>query len=224
MSQANIPTETAQSGTTGGSMVATVTDEAKTLANSAGEHAGDLAGTVKEQAATVASEVTAQTSKLVTDATEQLREQANTETQRAAQRIRGYGDELQALADGRPEDAPTIRPQVERAAARANELADRIESRGPSGLIEDVSDFARRRPVVFLLGAVAAGFVAGRVIKAQKSRTESTPVERMHATPADVQRPAEPIEPIEPIDLSAPQLTDGINVKADLAHNAGPVM
>ena len=39
----------------------------------------------------------------------------------------------------------------------------------PAGLLDDVTDFARRRPIVFLAAAGAAGFVVGRLARAGRA-------------------------------------------------------
>ncbi|WP_158754912.1 hypothetical protein [Streptomyces sp. NRRL F-2580] len=44
-------------------------------------------------------------------------------------------------------------------------VADRIEQRGPGGLVSDVKNFVRRRPGAFLAGAAVAGFLVGRAEK-----------------------------------------------------------
>ena len=43
--------------------------------------------------------------------------------------------------------------------------ASRIGDGGYQGAIDDVKRFARNRPGIFLLGALGAGFVVGRVVK-----------------------------------------------------------
>jgi hypothetical protein len=67
-------------------------------------------------------------------------------------------------------------------AAGADRLADRIarfssairESRWHE-IIADTKDFARRRPILFSLGAAAAGFFAGRFLSLPSGRRESPP-------------------------------------------------
>jgi hypothetical protein len=54
--------------------------------------------------------------------------------------------------------------------------ASRLEQRGPQGVMDDMSRFARRRPGLFLAGAVGAGFVAGRLVRASSGQAESTSV------------------------------------------------
>jgi len=49
---------------------------------------------------------------------------------------------------------------------RVRTLGTHLENREPSQLLDDARDFARRRPGTFLLGALAAGVVAGRLFRA----------------------------------------------------------
>jgi hypothetical protein len=65
---------------------------------------------------------------------------------------------------------------VDDARSRIGRLAGELEQRGPEGLAEDLSRFARRRPGAFLLGAGLVGFAAGRVVRAgAATRSEATP-------------------------------------------------
>ena len=49
---------------------------------------------------------------------------------------------------------------------RVRALGSHLENREPGQLLDDARDFARRRPGTFLLGALAAGVVAGRMFRA----------------------------------------------------------
>ena len=49
---------------------------------------------------------------------------------------------------------------------RVRTLGSHLENREPAQLLDDARDFARRRPGTFLLGALAAGVVAGRLFRA----------------------------------------------------------
>ena len=53
--------------------------------------------------------------------------------------------------------------------ARVSAFADRLETNGPQGLLDDVTDFARRRPIVFLSAAVGVGFMVGRLARAGRA-------------------------------------------------------
>src|SRR3712207_8459580 len=53
-------------------------------------------------------------------------------------------------------------------------LADSLENRRPEELLEDLKRFARQRPGVFVLGALGAGFLAGRVLRTVDRSEEHT--------------------------------------------------
>jgi hypothetical protein len=74
--------------------------------------------------------------------------------------------QLSALADGRREEAGRVGVIVDDAQQRLQSYAERLQDRGPQALLDDVTSFARRRPGVFLMGAVATGFMVGRLVRA----------------------------------------------------------
>jgi hypothetical protein len=54
---------------------------------------------------------------------------------------------------------------AQQAAERIHGVASWLEQREPADVLQAVRDFARRRPGVFLAGAVAAGLAAGRLTR-----------------------------------------------------------
>lgn len=166
------------------------TDQGRNVAQQAQEQVAEVAGTVKEQLSTVTAEISQQGTQLLDEASQQIREQAEAQTHRLASTLRSYSEECRALSDGRPEDAPTLRPRIEQAGEQMSDLADRLEHRGYQGALDDLQNFARRRPGLFLLGAATAGFAVGRLIKTSRR--------------ADADREAERAEPIYTTELSAP--------------------
>lgn len=163
-------------------------DEAKDVATTAAERGGavvqvakedarQLAGTVRERASEVTEELSNQTRSLAEETRGQLEAQAKAGAERLATSFREIGEQAQALAEGRPEDAPNLTDYAFRAADtcygaadRLHALADDVETRGFTGVLEDLQGFARRRPGAFLLGAVAVGFGVGRLVKAEKEQ------------------------------------------------------
>ncbi|MDQ6614431.1 MAG: hypothetical protein M3083_06730 [Actinomycetota bacterium] len=150
----------------------TATERGQQVASAAAGQAHELVGTVREEAARVTEEVSAQVHSLAGETKEQLEVQAQEAAHRLADGFRQMGSEARALAEGRPAEAPNLRGYVWQAADRFFVTADgldgvarSIDERGMEGLVEDVQSFARRRPAAFLLGAAAAGFVIGRVIR-----------------------------------------------------------
>jgi hypothetical protein len=151
-------------------------EQAKETATAAVAKTGEVAGTATEGARQVASEATrqageltkeaaAQVRSLASEATGQLREQAGQQTQRAASGLRSLSEQVRALSDGRPEEAGAAGDYVRQAGDKLQDVAQRLDEGGLDGLFEDLQGFARRRPGLFLIGAAAAGFAAGRVLR-----------------------------------------------------------
>ena len=168
----------------GPSSATAVKEQASEAASTAVAKTGEVAGTATEGAKQVASEATRQAGQLtqealesarglVTEATGSLREQAGQQTERVASGVRSLSDQVRALAEGRPGEAGPAADYVRQAGEKLQEVADRLESGGIEGALSDLQGFARRRPGVFLLGAAAAGFAVGRLVRgAQAAKAE----------------------------------------------------
>src|SRR5918998_437103 len=116
---------------------------------------------VKEQA----SEALSSARTLVGEATGSLKEQAGQQTERAASGLRSLSDQVRALAEGRTDEAGAAGDYARQAGEKLQQVAERLESGGVEGALSDLQGFARRRPGVFLLGAAAAGFAVGRLVR-----------------------------------------------------------
>ncbi len=165
-------------------------EEAQSVASTAAEKSGELVREAKEDARQIAAsvwsrggEVTEQLStqgrSLVQETRAQIQTQARAGTERTAQALRQFGGQAQALAEGRPEEAPQLAEYAWKiadscygAADRIYGLADDIDQRGFGSVLQDVQSFARRRPGAFLLGAVALGFGVGRLAQANAEQDE----------------------------------------------------
>ena len=162
-----------------------VKEQASEAASTAVAKTGEVAGTATEGARQVASEAATQASQLtqealssarglVTEATGSLREQAGQQTERAASGLRSLSDQVRALAEGRPDEAGPAGDYARQAGEKLQQVAERLESGGLEGALSDLQGFARRRPGVFLLGAAAAGFAVGRLVRgAQAANADS---------------------------------------------------
>jgi len=160
-------------------VASTATQHGQDVVRTASEQGRELVGTVKERASEVTGELFEQGQTLAEDAKTQIEQQTKEQTRRLAGTLTRLGNEAQALAEGRPQDAETVREYVRRAGEGVTETADRlygladdVEQRGLGGLFEDLSTFARRRPGAFLLGAAVAGFGVARVVRSSKSDSD----------------------------------------------------
>jgi hypothetical protein len=150
------------------------------VAQQAKDEARDVVETARARASEVTEEISSHGRSLLEQTTSQLEQQAQQAAQQAAGSFQKLGSEAQALAEGRPEDAPVLTEYAWKvadgaygAADRLHELANDVETRGFTGVLDDLSTYARRRPGAFLLGAALVGFGIGRVVKAESARRQS---------------------------------------------------
>jgi ElaB/YqjD/DUF883 family membrane-anchored ribosome-binding protein len=147
----------------------TATTAASDVATTATSGAKDAASEAATQAKVVAGEAKRQVGHVVDQTRHELSQQADQRTRQAAGGLRTLSDQVSALADGRPGDAGPLAGYLDDARSRVSSLADRLEAGGPQGVLDDVTSFARRRPIVFLAAAGAAGFVVGRLARAGRA-------------------------------------------------------
>jgi hypothetical protein len=143
------------------------------VAGGAKDAATKVAGTAKEQAGEVVQETRTQVKQLLGQAGTELSDQAHTQQKRAASGLRSLGDQLGAMAEGsdRPGPATDVAQQV---ADKAHQLAGWLEARNPQGVLDEVRTFARRKPAVFLVAALGAGVLAGRLTRGLSAGDDAT--------------------------------------------------
>jgi len=145
------------------------TDAAKEQAGQVGQTAKEsgqkVAGTAAEQGKNVLDESRHQARNLTREVSTQVTEQTTVQKDKAATGLRSLSDELRGMADGQGAPAGIAGDLVNQASTKAGELASWLEQRDPGTLLEEVRGLARRKPGTFLLGALAAGVVAGRLTR-----------------------------------------------------------
>lgn len=143
----------------------TAVGQSKVVVRTAAQDVRDLGSTVRDQADQVKGELAGEARALLSETRDQLQSQADVQTGRLAAALLQVGTQAVALAGGRPEDAGPLAQYAEEAAGWLDTCAAKIEDRGLEGIAVDVTDFARRRPGVFLAGAAVVGFGVGRLIR-----------------------------------------------------------
>ncbi len=151
----------------------TAGSEASNVAATAAEGAREVAGEASTQTKAVVSQAKQQVDSLITQTREEVRQQAENRSAQAAGGLRTLSEQVAALAEGRPDSAGSLPRYLEDAQEHVRGLASRLEQGGPQGVVDDVTRFARRRPGLFLAGALGAGFVVGRVVRASSAPSES---------------------------------------------------
>jgi vacuolar-type H+-ATPase subunit H len=148
-------------------------EQAQQAAGTAKDEGKRVAGVAKDEAQSVVREAGNQARGLVDDATAQVDAQSKEQKDRIAAQLRTFGDDLHSMTaqgDGASGLAGQVVQQV---ADQARSVASHLEDREPRELLEDVRRFARRRPGTFLLGALVAGVVVGRVTRGAKDAQSS---------------------------------------------------
>jgi hypothetical protein len=165
----------------------TTTGRAQEAASTAADEGRHVAGVAKEEAQNVAATAADQARNLVSETmdqvTGQLGEQANGQRDRVVGTLQSLGDDLERMAS--QSGASGLASDLAREVAdRARALGSHLDGRQPGELLEDVRSFARRRPGTFLLGALVAGVVTGRVVRAAADGTAAAGVAEDRRTPA----------------------------------------
>jgi hypothetical protein len=139
-------------------------EQASEVGRTTGAAGQRVANTAAEQAGQVGREARRQARDLLGQARGQVTEQARNGQQQASDGLRSLAKELHGMADGGEQQGPAS-DLAKQAADKLGELADWLGRREPGDLVEEVRALARRRPGAFLLGAAAAGVLAGRLTR-----------------------------------------------------------
>jgi hypothetical protein len=152
--------------------------EAKNVGQTAAQAGSQVASVATDQAKNVAQETQRQAKDLLEQGRSQVKGQVVSQQQKAGQGLSSIAQELRALADGSSEGAPgPARDLLQQASSSVENFASMLQNREPAELLDEVRRFARRKPGLFLLGAAAAGVLAGRLtsgVKAAHSDSSST--------------------------------------------------
>lgn len=146
--------------------------EVAAAAESAKQQAGQVASTAKDEAEQLAMEAKDHAKALLDEGRQQVEEQSRIQRDRLVETLQSVGADLERMAtSGQGGLAADLTRQV---ADRARQLSSSIEGREPAELVDGIKAFAQRKPGPFLLGALAAGVVAGRLLRGAKQELPTT--------------------------------------------------
>jgi ElaB/YqjD/DUF883 family membrane-anchored ribosome-binding protein len=149
-------------------------ERAEQAVSTASDHTREVAHEARDQARTVVADVRGHAQDLLATFRSQLREHTGDQTERAAGGLRTMADQLSALAVGDPSAAGPWAGYLQEGRERLSDLAGRLEG-GPDAVLDDVRNFARRQPWMFLAAAGVVGFAAGRIVRATTTDTGNEP-------------------------------------------------
>lgn len=147
-------------------------EQAQQVAGSAAEQRQHVAGVAQEHAKKITGEAKDQVRGLMDEASTQLDEQSRTQKTKLAETLRGFGEDLESMSSSDSKSTGPAQKLVQQAAHQAQDLAAHLEDREPQELLDDVRRFARQKPATFVLGALVAGVVVGRLTRGSKAAKE----------------------------------------------------
>src|SRR3954451_12798837 len=159
-----IETSDPQSST--GSKASVAAEESKRVGSAAVGATQGVAQEAKTQASNVVGQAKGQLSSLVDQTKQEVRSQMDSRSQQAATGLQTLSRQLTALKEGRIEEAGRVQELLGDLEQRVQRYAQTVQERGPNAMVEDVTNFARRRPMAFLVGAAIGGFAIGRLVRA----------------------------------------------------------
>jgi len=148
-----------------GQTAAAAKDEASQVTTTATSAAGEVAGTAKEQAGAVAGEAASQVRGLLDQARTQVSDQAGGAQSKLSEGLRSLAAELEDMGQGGGSGSGPAAEVARQVAERGYAVADYLGSKNPSELVQELRAFASRRPGAFLLGALGAGLLTGRLVR-----------------------------------------------------------
>jgi ElaB/YqjD/DUF883 family membrane-anchored ribosome-binding protein len=109
---------------------------------------------------------------------EQMREAAGSllheQKERVAEAVHGLAEALRQAADTLEREEKSVAARyADQAAVQIDRLSETVRRQHLRDMLASAEDFARRQPAVFIAGAMAIGFVAGRLLS--RSRTTREP-------------------------------------------------
>lgn len=153
-----------------------MSDRASDAMGEGKQAASEVAGTAADKAREVKDETARQARDLLGEARGHLSQQAGEQHRNLVTNLRSLSTELGSMHSEQPGLASEL---VTQARTRVEDAADWLDRRQPGDLIDELRNFARRRPGVFLLGAAVAGVAVGRVtrgaVAAHSDDSGSTP-------------------------------------------------
>lgn len=177
-------------------------EQAAQTAGTAADEGRHVADVAKDEARQVTTEAKQQARNLVGEAKTQIEDQSRSQRDRLVSTLRTLTDDLEQMSS--QSDGGMASDLVHQGAEKVRDLTDNLARREPGELLEEVRNFARRRPGTFLLGAVAAGVVAGRLARGAKDAGGGSSAEPAYdqqygvpgSPPAATGRPVGPPPPV----------------------------
>lgn len=160
---ANRPSGPAEPGSSGGTA-----DQAREAASTAAEESRHVAAVAKDEARHVAADAQAHARDLLGEARTEVEQQTRSQLDSLVGTLQGFAEDLEKMARGESAGSGLAQDVVQQVGDRARAFSAQLRDREPTELLDQARSYARRKPGTFLVGALAAGVVAGRLTRGAK--------------------------------------------------------
>jgi hypothetical protein len=150
-------------------------EQAAAVKDTAVDKGQQVVGVAKDEAGRVTAEATGQVRDLLNQGRSQLTEQVSAQQQKLSSLVHSFAEELGTMASKSDKSGP-VTDLAQQGSRRIGALAHTLETSDASDLLDQVRNFARRRPVAFLLGSALAGVVVGRLSRSLASEAHDAKV------------------------------------------------
>jgi hypothetical protein len=135
-----------------------------------GDRAKEALAAARKVASGAAEQARSVAGQLAGDVREVAESLIDEQKERAAAHVGGVAEALRKTAAGLQDENEFVARYAARAADEIARFGESVRERGIGDIVADIDAFARRQPTLFLVGAVAAGFVVGRFMAASADR------------------------------------------------------
>jgi hypothetical protein len=148
---------------------------------------GEVAAAAGDEVARVAGEAASHGRGLLDEAVSLVEDQARVHLEQLAAVTRSFADDARSM--GESGDAGPAADLVRRVADSAGQLSDRLGSSRPREVLADLRQLAQARPGAFLLGSLACGVLAGRLVRGATATSAGSGHDRAPGRSDDDSRP-----------------------------------
>jgi hypothetical protein len=113
-----------------------------------------------------------------------VNEQAVNATGKLGESLRSLSDELRSMGEGSGTGSGPAAELARTVAGKGDAVATFLDGKQPGELLQDLRSYASRNPGTFLLGALAAGVVAGRFVRGAKADSDTAQTPNAAGTPS----------------------------------------
>lgn len=143
-----------------------VKDQVQDTAATGADEGKHLAAVVGEEAQNVAVQAKDQVHDLIDETLGQINDQSRTQLDRLVGTLKDLSTDLESMSSAA--DSGLATQLTQQIAERSRGISSHLDGREPTEVLDDVRQLARRHPGLFLLGALSAGVVVGRLARGAK--------------------------------------------------------